>query len=101
MRAGLHQFRHTLLGELLLLHFVGELPRDDGLDGGNRHFLADSSFVEPAFERRSDMRVLPAHDDTSFIRCRAIAKSSGVFFMKDGKVVTACRVAEKALAFFL
>jgi hypothetical protein len=49
----------TLLGGLLPLHFVGELPRDDGLDGGNRHFLADSSFVEPAFESRSDMQVLP------------------------------------------
>src|SRR5450631_2769702 len=31
---GLHQLRHALLGELFFLHFLCELPRDDGLDGG-------------------------------------------------------------------
>jgi hypothetical protein len=46
--AGVHQFRHPLLGQLLFLHLGSELMCDDGLDGGNRHLLPDAGLIQPA-----------------------------------------------------
>jgi hypothetical protein len=75
--AGVHQFSHPLFGQLLFLHLGSELMRDNGLDGGNRHLLPDAHLIQPAFQTRSDMRVLLfGHDTICFSLCRAIALES-------------------------
>ena len=66
------------------LHPADGLPRFR--DGGDRNLLANPGLIKPAFEGRADVGILLGHDDTSFKRCREIARSSDgvfcVFFMK-------------------
>ena len=53
--AGLKVARHSLLGLLLLLHFLRELPRQHSLDRDSLHFLPNAFLFEKTIEARSAM----------------------------------------------
>ena len=53
-----------LLGDVLLLHGLGELPRDDLLDRLRLRFLEDAFLLKEGIDARSHMRL--AHRSNSF-----------------------------------
>ena len=82
-RLVLHELGHALLCDLLFLHLSRKLAGNHGLDGCGRNFRPDTFGIEPAFEARSDVRVLSrvscqvfCHDCISFNRWRASVRSS-------------------------
>src|SRR5271157_1821519 len=53
--AGLKVARHSLFGLLLLLHFLGELPREHSFDRDSLHFFPNTFLFEKTIEGRSAM----------------------------------------------
>src|SRR5262249_24414665 len=72
-----HQLCHALFGDLLPLHLLSELARDDRLDGSGRYLFPNPLFFKPAFEARPYVRVLAAHACISFNLCLAVSNSTG------------------------
>ena len=62
--ARLQQCRHLVLGDVLLLHGLRELPCDDLLDRLRLRFLEDAFLLQESIDARSHMRL--AHRSNSF-----------------------------------
>ena len=62
--ARLQQRRHLVLGDVLLLHGLRELLRDDILDRLRLRFLEDAFLLQEGIDARSHMRL--AHRSNSF-----------------------------------
>src|SRR5579864_6917838 len=72
-----HQLGHARLGDALLFHLAGDLPRDHRFDSGGGDLLADAGFTKPALEGRTDMRIFPRHDGTLLKWCSSKPRGHG------------------------
>ena len=74
--AGVHAFGESRLRHALALHFLCELPGDDARHRLSLRGFADTVLAQKRIERRAPMGILFGHAFISFIRLRAISKSS-------------------------
>src|ERR1035438_1543882 len=91
--ARLEQSRHLVLGDILFLHSLGELPRDDLFHRLRLRLFEDALLLEEVVNAGTHM--LLAHRSNSFCRFRAVVKSSsGVdrVFLMNACNATRCSV---------
>ena len=74
--AGVHAFGESRLRHALALHFLCELPGDDARHSLSLRGFADTVLAQKRIERRAPMGILFGRAFISFIRLRAISKSS-------------------------